>query len=978
MSKIRLFIENKEVELNNEVQFNITKQFEDLSNPTVIINEWSKTVSIPFSQTNNKIFGFSNVIDRYPTVSSSGDPIGLNFDPNRRLNFRLQDGESVVMEGYAKVNSITQQKGNGVYNITLNGQMGNIFKEIQKIGFDYDTSLSIGDEENKYKIDTREYFNEPISKELVYECWTSNGNNLDSIQDAYDGTRYNITPNDFIGFAPNNARIEDFDYKSVDVFDENEGIRKVRTFSEIVDADQGRVDMVGLSGDAIMPNGLLPREFGDYRSYLQIPYCYWHILWGIFQKKAEDLTGYKFELDKRWFNKHNPYWRNLAYVLKSFNPKDLQNTKRSVGVRYNYSEFIVNYSSNPNISNSATFRTPDVPDINYIGFEEGESVKVNLQIPLKFLFSCSYAPIDDLEMHNHFFINIWFKSIYGRSFCKKILVVGNDTIYQSVLDDQDIIKIVNMKDFIKNAKVERVAGEYRYIVQYIFNAYTFISSSVLRDMLDYNIGIDTEMVPIRTNGQTYNWRFEIMISHPIYGPSTEYLNFHITYEDLTDKSVITCDEIRTRRDPTTLLCLNDFWNNEVKPFDEILRYCKLFNIYIDVDIFNKKIRFVQKNNYFADYTIEDWTDKVDYSKDYILETARGDKKYLLFNYEDSKVGNNENYKTKYGYNFGELRFNTLNNFNDDTEKLFKNNKISITNSPNILSWTRLFNENYLSYLVPAESFIDCSDKDGKIVDPFGSFYFYNGITKFDNSDGLRYPWISIDTPQQTENDTYYYYETPGDDEYSMAVNYYPVLSTVFNNKSITYALPKENYSFEFIDTSSLKSLYDLFWKNYMNEKYSSFNKKFTCYLKMDKIDFQNFKFNHFVKINNVLYLVNKIFDYNPVKPTAKVELLSIDSISNYNDNNFAYLYLDSYELNSYYHPETDTKGSFKAFSNKPIIIKSVESSKGLTIDNVSISGNTISYNAGRIQDLIWDGYITVGVDGDDTVTATYHIHQSQI
>ena len=42
--KTQLFIENFEIELNEGVQFLLNKEFEDLSNPTDIINDWSKTV----------------------------------------------------------------------------------------------------------------------------------------------------------------------------------------------------------------------------------------------------------------------------------------------------------------------------------------------------------------------------------------------------------------------------------------------------------------------------------------------------------------------------------------------------------------------------------------------------------------------------------------------------------------------------------------------------------------------------------------------------------------------------------------------------------------------------------------------------------------------------------------------------------------------------------------------------------------------
>ena len=126
----RLFIENKEVELDKSVQFAITKQFEDLSNPTAIINDWSKTVSIPFTQKNNNLFGHIYNPDRL-IVAGNGS-VGIFFDPTKKLNFRLQDGDNVLMTGYAKMNEIKQKDGKGTYEITLFGELGKIFQELKK------------------------------------------------------------------------------------------------------------------------------------------------------------------------------------------------------------------------------------------------------------------------------------------------------------------------------------------------------------------------------------------------------------------------------------------------------------------------------------------------------------------------------------------------------------------------------------------------------------------------------------------------------------------------------------------------------------------------------------------------------------------------------------------------------------------------------------------------------------------------------
>jgi hypothetical protein len=133
---IRLFIENTEIELDESVQFAITKQFEDLNNPTSIINDWSKTVSIPFTAHNNGIFGHIYNPDRIIVSSDNAALTGIYFDPTKKLDMRLQWGDAVLMTGYAKMTDIKQTNGNGTYNITLFGQLGRVLYEMKKITFD--------------------------------------------------------------------------------------------------------------------------------------------------------------------------------------------------------------------------------------------------------------------------------------------------------------------------------------------------------------------------------------------------------------------------------------------------------------------------------------------------------------------------------------------------------------------------------------------------------------------------------------------------------------------------------------------------------------------------------------------------------------------------------------------------------------------------------------------------------------------------
>ena len=130
---IRLFLESSEVELDESVSFAINKQFEDVSSPTDIKNDWSKTVKIPFTQSNNKLFGELFNVDRL-IVEGDSTLMGIYFDPYKKVDFRLQWGNAILLSGYAKnIDVVKEANGQGYYNLTLNGELGKVFQEMKKI-----------------------------------------------------------------------------------------------------------------------------------------------------------------------------------------------------------------------------------------------------------------------------------------------------------------------------------------------------------------------------------------------------------------------------------------------------------------------------------------------------------------------------------------------------------------------------------------------------------------------------------------------------------------------------------------------------------------------------------------------------------------------------------------------------------------------------------------------------------------------------
>ena len=170
MNNIRLFLENQEIELSEQSIIAITRQFEEITNPTIICNDWSKTIQIPFTTKNNRIFGLLYNPDRL-TQASDISQIGMYFDPYRKIEFRLEYQDSVIMTGYAKNIYSTQTNGVGYYSITLNGELGKVFQEMKRITFEP------AEEETKYLLDSSPYYCEQIDASLIYDCWQNTANN---------------------------------------------------------------------------------------------------------------------------------------------------------------------------------------------------------------------------------------------------------------------------------------------------------------------------------------------------------------------------------------------------------------------------------------------------------------------------------------------------------------------------------------------------------------------------------------------------------------------------------------------------------------------------------------------------------------------------------------------------------------------------------------------------------------------------------
>ena len=890
---IRLFLEDQEVELNESVSFAITKQFEDITSPADIKNDWSKSVNIPFTKVNNKIFGNIFNVDRL-IVSDGSSLMGLYFDPYKKISFRLQWGDAILMQGYAKNLNVTKESnGQGHYTLTLNGELGKVFQEMKKITFDRTT------DEPQYLIDGSKYVNEIINKDLIYDLWRNAGGVNTTL---YENTSQYYKLEEIIGFIPNNSYDNDFDYKTFQKKNSELSMSFVDVLNEkanTIKSGTSYVDYTGIEAETIIGSGLLPREIGEYRSYMQIPYIFFNKLFQIFIKKTEEITDYKVELDNSWFIDVNPYWSKLVYILEKFQTKAEfdSHEDNSAGFTLLNSNLRTGSNDVPVLTYPYTYSpsTIDTQWVTYSGieynklkteYENGnvDGIWINQEVPIAITLT-NPRNTDRQTIGDANTVFYWGPNAQAIIVFELLDGNGNHVAYSR--------SKVYGNDFVGDRNTEGYYGSYAMpsVRHKSGRVWEQTVKAKMNFYIDRDVVGNSFSIRIKANYNLQPYNGEMLSRYPeqayfINSFNTDNIvvfdNVKIQLAEGAKITYTTSDVIKRTNSSFTL---NDLWNNEYNVFDEILNYCKQFRIGIFCDYANKKLLFKPLSQYFREYKILDWTDKLDMSKEYHIQPITFENKYVLFNYEKYETELNKLYNEKYGKNFGEFKLSTDYEFNTDEKDLFKYSKVTIPSTDMCLSWTNLYDNMAVMYTLPAEITAYNKDKDEKNVDVFGSLLFYKGITAFDNTSAMRNVKITDDTYLQSLNQTYFYTQD-GDANKSISVGSYPQLDIVYGDKLCTFGIPAENYTYLKNSYNNTKGIYNVIWEKYLNERYSKQNKIVTCHLRLTPYDMVNFSYNNFVQIENQLYMVNKIYDYQiDENISTKVDLITIQNINGYTDDN---------------------------------------------------------------------------------------------
>lgn len=124
---IELYIENKKIDITDDLEINFTYESIDPDKLSSIKNSFSKTVNIPGTAANNITFGHIFRYDKYIPLSG---PVKIDnyYDPHKKVNWFINKNGALINRGYCTLDNIlVKSERNITYQLTLYGGIGEFF-----------------------------------------------------------------------------------------------------------------------------------------------------------------------------------------------------------------------------------------------------------------------------------------------------------------------------------------------------------------------------------------------------------------------------------------------------------------------------------------------------------------------------------------------------------------------------------------------------------------------------------------------------------------------------------------------------------------------------------------------------------------------------------------------------------------------------------------------------------------------------------
>ena len=708
--EVELYLAGQSVEFNEPPEILFSYIRTDYTDPTVLRNSYSKTLTIEGTPNNNQLF---NGIYHLDKISDYG-----TFNPAKRMEFQLFSNGDILEQGYAKLDKINKDGKNITYDITLYGGLGEF---LYNLSYDQtaegsDTSRGGGEDRRLsslifYDVDSpNTEFDFDITKDTVAEAW-------DALEKGTGATKWQ-----YINFAPAyNGYPKEFDADKVIINTQNStvpleynnnGERKTSTgFPTVIPQNDSTYRAYNNYAIGQMPKEMTEWEMRDLRSYLQRPVM---SMKGFINAISNPVNngGYEVDLDPNFFNANNPYYEKAWVTLPQLK-KDETETGQSAKTQ-----------ADNNVLSVSSYMGEDY-DVRYYlqGIQPGS---VYNGIELKFSFNVNIPGMGNEVMTTAmdynaggifardagYFSSIFvqlvgedengnaiaaspiynFTSPYGKQKGFKFLFgnewEGEQTYYMTRKDFSNVYTPIMETTDINSLGAFKKGSGSNY-TWYEKTGQKSVFTASLSDKLEYH------RVYFRVT-KCYRWRnykngepdfnrFEDRLFSGLTDTEEKRRNILMTWngDDLKAGTAITQTQIVGSQVQYTVvsdvvrsgehISKGDLMNFDGTPCDYLLSYCKLFNLYLSKDIYDKVIHIRTRDTFYNGGTI-DLDQFIDRSKEIKVSPLAMESRWYDFAYpEDEQCGAAEDYDFNYGVEYGKNKVQTTYEFDSSAVNLFENN-----------------------------------------------------------------------------------------------------------------------------------------------------------------------------------------------------------------------------------------------------------------------------------------------------------------
>jgi hypothetical protein len=125
---IELLINGQPIGLSDDFEISINKTIADIRNPETRSSDFTRTLTIPGTADNNKVFNF--IFDVANDIVGSGQ-YNPDFNPNKKADcIVLVDGMPQI-SGFIRLTEILNNNGSIEYNCTIHGESANLFTDLE-------------------------------------------------------------------------------------------------------------------------------------------------------------------------------------------------------------------------------------------------------------------------------------------------------------------------------------------------------------------------------------------------------------------------------------------------------------------------------------------------------------------------------------------------------------------------------------------------------------------------------------------------------------------------------------------------------------------------------------------------------------------------------------------------------------------------------------------------------------------------------